>query len=124
MSDSSSTYNERTIDILSAIELAETVLFGTPNIKRVLVARLALSMTDPKRLFTADQLNKICSMFVSIEHFIQLKQIVGTLSTSSFMYWHQEVMLPIYLRNILDQTVNTDCERMMVSSFNSYPYIN
>lgn len=108
-------YNERVIDTISALELAEMALFGPPNMKRIITARLALSMTDPKRLFTSDQLTKLCRLFVSIEHFIQLPKTIQTLSASSFMYWHHNTMLPIYLKNALEQNGGMDSERMMVS---------
>lgn len=107
-------YNERIIDTISALELAETALFGPPNTKRILTARLALSMTDPKRLFTSDQLSKLCRLFVSIEHFIQLPKTIQTLAASSFMYWHHNTMLPIYLRHTLDQNGGMDSERILV----------
>lgn len=112
---SSFVYNERIIDTISALELAETALFGPANVKRILTARLALSMTDPKRLFTGDQLTKLCRLFVSIEQFIQLPKIIQTLATSSFMYWHHSTMLPTYLRNVFEQNGGTDPERMLVS---------
>lgn len=110
---SSFVYNERIIDTISALELAETALFGPANVKRILTARLAL--TDPKRLFTSDQLTKLCRLFVSIEQFIQLPKIIQTLATSSFMYWHHSTMLPTYLRNVFEQNGGTDSERMLVS---------
>lgn len=109
------TYNERIIDTISALELAETALFGPPNMRRILTARLALSMTDPKRLFTSDQLTKLCRLFVSIEHFVQLPKLIDSLSASSFMYWHHNTMLPIYLRNAFDQNGGMDSERLLVS---------
>lgn len=109
------TYNERIIDTISALELAESALFGPPNMRRILTARLALSMTDPKRLFTSDQLTKLCRLFVSIEHFVQLPSTIQSLSASSFMYWHHSTMLPVYLRNALEQNGGMDSERLLVS---------
>lgn len=78
-------YNERNIDILSALELSQSVLIGSPNIKRILVARLALTMADPKEVFQTEQLNKICRLFVSLERLIQLSDILQTLSSESYM---------------------------------------
>lgn len=111
---STTVYNEQIIDILSAMELSETALAGSPSIKRMLVARLALSMADPIRQFQTEQLNKICRLFVAIEHSIQIKETIETLATSSFMYWHYEAIFPIYLRNALEQNSGNDCERVLV----------
>lgn len=108
-------YNERIIDTISALELAESALLGPPNMRRILTARLALSLCDPKRLFTSEQLSKMCRLFASIEHFVQLPKTIQSLSASSFMYWHHGTMLPIYLRHALDQNAGMDPERLLVS---------
>lgn len=77
------------MDILSALELSQSILIGSPNVKRILVARLALTMADPKQVFQADQLNKICRLFVSIERLIQFSDILQNLSSESYMYWYE-----------------------------------
>lgn len=86
-----SVYYERTIDILSALELSQSVLIGSPNLKRILVARLALTMADPNKVFQTDQLNKICRLFVSIERLIQFSDILQTLTSESYMYWYERI---------------------------------
>lgn len=90
-------------------------LNGSPNIKRLLVARFALTLADPKQLFQSDQLNKICRLFTSIEHLIQLNDIVRNLSSVSFMYWHHEAVLSIYLRHVIDGTEASDVEKIQVN---------
>ena len=114
---SSTVYNERTIDILSALELAETALYGTPCMKRILVTRMALSITEPKRLFSSDQLTKLGRLLASLEHLIQMKTTIESVSSSTFMYWHHETMLPVYLTNVLDQLGGMDADKIMVSHF-------
>lgn len=111
-SSNSGIYDERIVDILSALDLAQTALLGSPNIKRILVARLALTLADPKQVFHTEQLNKICRLFVSIEHLIQFNDIVRTLSSASYMYWHHEAILPIYLRHVIDINDAADCEKI------------
>lgn len=112
-----SVYNERTVDILSALELSQSALAGSPNIKRILFARLALTMADPKQLFQAEQLNKICRLFVSIERLIDLSDIFETISSESYMYWHHDAIIPIYLHHIVQVNEADDCERMQVKLF-------
>lgn len=92
-------------------------LNGSPNIKRLLVARFALTLADPKQLFQSDQLNKICRLFNSIEHLIQLNDIVRNLSSVSFMYWHHEAVLSIYLRHVIDGTEASDIEKIQVNFY-------
>lgn len=112
----SASVDNRMIDIISAMELAETALFGTPSIRRMLMARLALSMADPMRHFQSDQLTIICRLFAAIEYLLQLNSTVRSLSTSSFMYWHHEALFPQYLRHVFNGTENGDYERIAVSN--------
>lgn len=102
---------------MSALDLAQVALLGSPNIKRILVARLALILADPKQIFQLDQLNKICQLFVSIEHLIQFNDILRGLSSASYMYWHHSAILPIYLRYVLDTNDGADCEKIHVRLF-------
>lgn len=102
---------------MSALDLAQVALLGSPNIKRILVARLALILADPKQVFQLEQLNKICQLFVSIEHLIQFNDILRGLSSASYMYWHHSAILPIYLRYVLDANDGADCEKIQVRLF-------
>ncbi|XP_055324262.1 WASH complex subunit 4 isoform X2 [Sitodiplosis mosellana] len=111
-SSNSSVYDERTVDILSALELSQSVLIGSPNVKRILVARLALTMADPKQVFQMDQLSKICRLFVSIERLIQFSDILQNLSSESYMYCFQDAILPVYTRHIIDVNEASDCEKI------------
>lgn len=89
-------------------------LIGPPNMKRILLARLALTMADPKQLFQSDELNKICRYFVSTERFIQLSHILQTLSLESSICWHYDTILPIYSRQTIDINEANDCEKIQV----------
>lgn len=111
---SSLVYDERRVDILSALELAQLALVGSPNIKRILVARLALTMADPKQVFQSDQLNKICRLFVSIERLIRFSDILQAFSSESYMYWYRDAILPIYAKHVVDVNEAADCEKIQV----------
>lgn len=99
---------------MSALELSQMALIGPPNIKRILLARLALTMADPKQTFPFDELNKICKYFTSTEYFIQLTDILQNLSSDSFICWHHDTLLPIYLRQIINANGVNDCEKLQV----------
>lgn len=118
---SSMVYDERTVDILSALELSQSALVGSPNIKRILLARLALTMADPKQIFQNEHLNKICLLFVSIEHLIQLSDMLRSLSFESYMYWHHDTILPIYSRYVIDINESEDCEKIHVRMSGQWP---
>lgn len=99
---------------MSALELSQSSLLGSPNIKRILVARLALTMADPKQIFQMEQLNKICQLFVSTERLIELFDILQTLSNETYVYWHHEAILPVYSRYVIDINKAADCEKIQV----------
>lgn len=89
-------------------------LIGPPNIKRILLARLALTMADPKQTFQPDELNKLCKYFTSTECFIQLSYMLQNLSSDSFICWHHDTILPIYSRQIIHSNGVNDCEKLQV----------
>lgn len=110
-------FDERSVDILSALDQSMMALSGPPTIKRILIARLALTFADPKQLFQSDQLNRICRLLVSIEQLIQFTGTVQDLSSMSFMYWHHKTLLSIYLHHIIDTCEASDIEKIHVSQF-------
>lgn len=118
-----SVYDERTVDILSALEPSQQALIGSPNIKRILLARLALTMADPKELFQTYQLNKICRLFVSVQRLIDMSDTLQTLSSESYMYWHHDAILPVYLRHVIQTNKTDDCEKVQVI-FNNFEKID
>lgn len=74
-------------------------------------------MADPKQIFQPDQLNKICSLFVSIERLIQLSDMLQSFSSESYMHLHHEAILPIYARQVIDVDDFDDCEKVQVKIF-------
>lgn len=88
--------------------------------KRILLARLSLTMADPKEIFqTSDQLNFICRLFVSIERLIDLSDILQSFSSESYIYWHYDVIIPIYLRDVIQANETDDCENIQVMFLSS-----
>lgn len=112
----SASYGNEVVDILSALKLAEDALLSTPSIRRILMARIALSMTDPLKHFSSEQLNKVIQYFATVEYLLQIKGTLRLLSSSSFMYWHHEAMYPYYQRYALDPNGTIDYERIVVSA--------
>lgn len=111
---SSSAYNERTVDILSALELSQSALVGSPNVQRILIARLALTMSDPRQVFQVDQLTKICRLFASIERLIQTSNSLRLSSSDAYMCRHQVAILPTYSRHAISISKAADCEKIQV----------
>lgn len=74
-------------------------------------------MADPKQLFQTEQLNKICRLFVSIERLIDLSDTLESLTSESYVYWHYDVIIPIYLRHVIQVNETDDCENIQVFGF-------
>lgn len=117
-SSKGASYDNQVVDILSALKSSESALMSTPTLRRILIARMALNLTDPLKHFTSDQLNKIIRYFAAIEYLLQIKDIIKSKSTSSFMYWHHEAMYPYYQRYVLDPNGTLNYERIAVSTVN------
>lgn len=82
--------------------------------------QLAFSMSDPLKTFNTEHLQKIEKNISRLETIVQLQSIINKMSDSSFLYWHQS-MLPIYLKNCMEQ--NVDLMRLTVSVFGYFDFL-
>lgn len=106
--------NERNVDIITALKLAEKCLYGPATIKRILLTRLSLSIADPNRIFAIDHLQKLSKILTRIEIIINLQKNISNLCNSTFMHW-PETMLPIYVKQYME--IGMDIDKIMVYMF-------
>ena len=99
--NNATTYNERNIDILSALQLSEKCMFGPATKLRILITRLTLSIADPMKIFSIEHLDKLSKTLTNLETFIDLQNYLTKITDSSFIYWHQTI-LPNHLKQIID----------------------
>lgn len=99
------TYSEKSLDILSAMQVIEKCLFGAANRRRMIVTRLAVSATDPVHTFSADFLQKLERALSRLESIIGFQESLQAIAEPTFLYWHQS-LLPIYLRQAMEQNVD------------------
>lgn len=85
-------YNERDIDLLSALQLSERCLLGPTTAQRILIARLALSIADPTTIFSVDQLEIVSDRMGRIEALLELRQHLRRQCDATFVYWHQTIL--------------------------------
>lgn len=95
----SSVYNERKLDVLGVLEMAEKCLQGPSTRQRVTVARLALSLADPNQLFAADVLARLARMLGRLEATMELQGTIDRIYDSAYLI---DTILPIYMRQLMD----------------------
>lgn len=103
----SSAYNERDIDLLSALQLSERCLLGPATAQRILIARLALSIADPTAIFSADQLDIVSDRLGRIEALLELDQQLRRQCDTTFVYWHQTILAG-FVKQVQSQAHPTD----------------
>lgn len=103
------------MDVLSAVNIAEDLLYGPVTKQRLLLIRLTLStVADSNKLISAEQLTKIQVLCDQMENLMDIQISVDGddgVCSMKFLYWHQS-MLTIYLKQLYSQ--NQDVQRVKV----------
>lgn len=98
-------YKEHQLDVLSAFNLCEHVLKGPYTNQNLLLANLALSSSG----LSVSILSEIQSVLKQLEIITNFSASLRTLSNCSFIYWHQNYILPIYFSKLI--AVKADLSR-------------
>ncbi|CAI8002431.1 WASH complex subunit 4 [Geodia barretti] len=98
-------YSERALDILAGQTLMKTVLNGPGTKERRLVARLAYHFTLPQK---DDE--RTPSLLRKLDAVCELRLRVQQMCDCSFLYWHKDVLVPLYLTDIYEHP--TDSHRL------------
>lgn len=108
---SDKSYTKKHLDTLSALLLAEKVLFGPLTVERCLIARLALSIArgNSSKALKDDEIEHIYSNLQHLNKICVIQKTVKESCDTSFLYF-QRVILPIYFQNVC--TSKTPCMKM------------
>lgn len=96
-----SSVNERHLDIIAALTIAEKAFYGPPTLRRMYVGRLALGAADPGKTFDSDVLSKFEKYLREIEIVIKITEKIEQVTDSSFLYWHSSI-IPLHFRMIYE----------------------
>ncbi|CAG9854952.1 unnamed protein product [Phyllotreta striolata] len=107
-------YNERQLDVLSSLNLCEQTLKSAPTPKSILIANLALSASG---LYSNDLLH-MRHVLSQLETIMSFSDSVKTTSDCSFVFWHQNYMLPVYFSKILSSKSDISRHYLMVHALN------
>lgn len=106
-------FNEKHVDILSSLVIAEKTLNGPPTRKRILIVRLALSLANRQRTFREEELGTLDAELASLASVANMKDCLQSATNCDFLYWHR-VILPIYFSRLYE--AKTDLHRIRVST--------
>lgn len=110
---------DRHLDILTSLEIVKKCLYGPGTTKRVLIARLALSASDPNYTFTLDYIQKLEKLLIRLELIAELKDNIKRCCNPSFLYWHQSIF-SIYLKQTMEQKMDFNKINYMINSTNHF----
>ncbi|RZF33686.1 hypothetical protein LSTR_LSTR007064 [Laodelphax striatellus] len=89
------------VDTLSSLVTAERALDGPPTVVRLIVANLAISLTNNQHTFSDEDSTNLNKIMTCLQQVQNLQKIVDKLSKCEFIYWHK-VVLPIYFDRLRD----------------------
>ncbi|UYV81128.1 KIAA1033 [Cordylochernes scorpioides] len=102
-------YNERRLDVLSALVLAEKALNGPGTKERRLIVHLAMSIGIQLKSFQAEELAGFYSKLAKYDAICEINENIKEACDCSFFYWHR-VVIPIYFSDLFDNAL--DCSRV------------
>ncbi|XP_063704330.1 WASH complex subunit 4 [Culicoides brevitarsis] len=113
----SSSINERHLDIISALQIAEKAFYGAPSVKRMYIGRLALAAADPEKTFDSDSLTAIDKYLRDAENIVKIKTRIDQICDPRFLYWHSSI-IPLHLRSIYEANVKIETLPLLIQATN------
>lgn len=90
------------IDKLSAFHVIERCMSGPANRTRLTIARLAISISDPRQSLAPESYEKIRLLLDQLDTLSNLQAKLYKLSDTQFLYWHQ-TFFPLYISDFYEQ---------------------
>ncbi|XP_062536621.1 WASH complex subunit 4 [Armigeres subalbatus] len=91
------------IDKLSAFHVIERCMSGPANRTRLTIARLAISISDPRLTFSPESYEKMRILLDQLDTLANLQTKLKHLSDTQFLYWHQ-TFISLYISDFYDQS--------------------
>lgn len=89
------------IDKLSAFHVIERCMSGPANRTRLTIARLAISISDPRQTLSPESYEKIRILLDQLDILANLQTKLRNLSDTQFLYWHQ-TFFSLYVSDFYD----------------------
>lgn len=98
-------YSERSLDVLSALVLAEKCLNGPATKERRLVIHLAIAVGVQMKSFKEEEISSFHSVMRKLDLIAELHEKLQEGCDGSFLYWHR-VVFPIFLDDVYESAVD------------------
>ncbi|ELU08313.1 hypothetical protein CAPTEDRAFT_221991 [Capitella teleta] len=98
-------YNEKKLDVLSALFMAENCLHGPGTKERRLIIQLALAVAMQLKVFKDEELASLQGVLLKLDVICDIRERLREACDCSFFYWHQ-VILPIYFNDLFETAVD------------------
>lgn len=114
---SESSVNDRHLDIIAALTMAEKAFYGPPTVRRMYVGRLALAASDPEKTFDTEVLTSIDKQLRELELVVNVSEKITQMCDPSFLYWHSSI-IPLHLRLIYETNVKLEVLPFLIGATN------
>ena len=105
-------YSEKRLDILSGLVLAGNSLNGPPTKERLLVASYGLSIANRLKTFKSEENVEDLLKKLDIFSFIEIR--IRQACDCSYLYWHFNILLPIYLTDLYENAYTPNKLQFMI----------
>ncbi|XP_075218333.1 strumpellin and WASH-interacting protein isoform X2 [Lycorma delicatula] len=103
-------YNEKLVDVLSSLVMAEKALDGPPTRMRLLISRLALSIANWQHTFREEDFINLSQVLTCVGNMASLQEILSSSSNCDFFYWNRN-FLTVYLSKLYE--AKADLQRLI-----------
>eukprot|EP00731_Ephydatia_muelleri_P001294 Em0001g1294a len=115
LQDAKQKYTERSLDVLAALSVMKTALNGPGTADRRLVANLAYHFTLVVKKDKEE--DKLPAIMRKLDAICELRLRVQEFCDCSFLYWHKEVLIPLYFKDLFEHPVDAHRLHYMFAAF-------
>ncbi|XP_055688108.1 WASH complex subunit 4 [Lutzomyia longipalpis] len=99
-------YNERILDSLAALQIAERCFYGPATRTRINIARIALCVFESNATsLNVEYVEKLMKILERLSLIVDLQDTLNRVCDTSFLFWHQSLFRS-YLKQYFDQGID------------------
>ncbi|KAB7497191.1 WASH complex subunit 7 [Armadillidium nasatum] len=91
--------NKHTLDVLSALSLAEKALSGNGNRNRLLIARISLSLVNQDKIISDGDFSHLLLLLRQLSIASDVEEMVRRATSTEFLFFHHEIIFKTFLQN-------------------------
>ncbi|RXG53130.1 WASH complex subunit 7 [Armadillidium vulgare] len=91
--------NKHTLDVLSALSLAEKALSGNGNRNRLLIGRISLSLVNQDKIISDGDFSHLLLLLRQLSIASDVEEMVRRATSTEFLFFHHEIIFKTFLQN-------------------------